>query len=880
MFSRLMILLLFFVSFLYTNSYAEETNVRVLLKWYHQFEFAGFYAAQSQGYYRDLGLHVELVEGSEEYQRDAISLVSAGEFDFAITDNKLLDSILLGDSISVVAQIFQKNSTGLVTLDSAGITDIRDIRGKSIVIDNAQGKIAQYFLKARGIERGEYEVIQAVNPVRSLSEGKISGYFGYLPEIIYYLNENSIAHHVFRPDSYGWDFLGDTVITNSAYASSNRDVVIKFIEATRKGWDYAINNPNIIVNHILSLKTNRPNSLSAKMLQFEIPHVIDFLGYDFVEVGHIYKKRWNRLFHSLCSLDRPSCEKIDFNEFYFQKEVEYFPYFISVTVALIILALVFAAMIFRHIRIIKRAKFVDRSLSSEKEKRKRIELELEMSQQAVGLALEGSGIAIFDSTAPFSYLQTNEQFALQIGYDPQNFHETFEHWAENVHPDDVDSFKGAFRGLVNGSIDSFESEIRVKHQSGAWKWILCRCQVIEKDKNKRPYRILGVNLNINDLKRAVEFAEETKKSQLSLLGSLGHEVRTPLTSIIGYSELLGDKCDEEKKSSYVRSILDNARNLLRVISGVIDISNAKNGKLIMAERPFRVDFLGNQIKECMCVMAEQKRIALDIKIDKSVPEVLIGDYFRYKQIITNIISNSMKVGGSGDISIQFEHSNKKNNGELVLRIFDDRHHVDEDSIPLLFDANSFHHFGDESNYSKTGFGLSVTKQLIDVLGGNMIIQRGKDSGTEYIVHLSCKTEGGDELETHGVLSSGDRLISLNLPILVVDDDDSNAQLIQKILEKFGISSDIAQDGYDAIQMVEKKNYSLIVMDIHMPGIDGVETTKVIRSKGITAPIIALSAYNASEYFERAKLAGIDDFISKPISQNELFFSIVKFAKSP
>ena len=563
----------------------------------------------------------------------------------------------------------------------------------------------------------------------------------------------------------------------------------------------------------------------------------------------------------------------------FREEINYYPYVVTLTILLIIAIIVsfgILIIVFRQRKIIELDK---KYLKTEVERKNKIELELEVSQHAISLALEGTGIAIFELIAPFGPIRCNDQFAIQLGHCPDNFHETIEHWRENAHPDDQANFRSAFHDITNGVISTFECEIRFLHSNGDWKWLLCRGEVIERNSDGEPQRILGVNLDIDDLKKAVEFAANIKRTQLSLLGSMGHEIRTPLTSIIGYSELLLEETCPEKNKDYAHTILDSGRNLLRTISGVIDISSAKNGKLVVVERPFQVNLLFDQMRDSLRVMAEQKRIALEFKVHESVPSTLVGDFGRIKQISTNIISDSMKFGEMGEIKTEL-NSIAKDNGvyELEIRIFDNRHTDTNAHVINLFEGAPKSTDGLFGGASRIGFGLSVTKQIIDIIGGKLLIKTDENIGTEYIINIPCQGQEGNQCKIEGPLTKDQMKISLAYPILIVDDDPCNANLIQKILEKFGAHSEIARDGYDAIRMTKEEVYSIIIMDIDMPGIDGIQATQIIRSQSINTPVIALSAHEALEYSERGNDVGISDFISKPISQKELFLSIQKYSE--
>lgn len=855
------------------GAYAEE-RVKVLLKWYHQFQFAGFYAAVKEGYYRQYGLDVQLVEGGQEISSDPLPLVLAGEYDFSVASLSLFDAFYRDQPVVVLAQIFQQNPYAFISNNARGIYDFKAFMGKTIVINKGAGDLAYSFLSKMGVQRSDLKVIDVIDPVHAMSNGLIDIFFTYNSSFPYTLSASGIVPFELRPEEYGWNFIGDSLITRRDLLDRRPDLVRNFVLATLKGWNFALDNPDQIISYILGLKTKKPYAINYEMLRFEAKKIDQYISRDLMEVGHIHLKRWENLYKKYCDDQDKVCKDTNLERFFYIDSRDYQKYFnVSSLGVLVLLSLIciFSFFIIQLRRIVKKR---TQQMVGEIAHRRQKERELKMNDYAISLALEGGGVGFFDLKPPFHNMKTNEQFSLQMGYSAENFHETLEHWVQSMHPDDRENFVSHFDNAKNGKSNAFDCELRILHAQGYWKWLLCRGRVVEWSGDKSPQRILGILLDIHDLKNAAEKAGHLGQQQCALFSSMGHEIRTPMNSIMGFAELLIDEVDQIQRTKYVAQIAQSSSQLLRITSGLIEIA--------------RVDFEGQELKknifnpklllQKVFDVLNQKQLEREhlisydplhplprwIKAEEmAISHVLFlfGDYIQRLQIV-------------GKIKISVEY------GELIsprgqLKIIYSFHanNFNPDDFIRLFNGQwpGWHHW---DNHGNRDFALTIAKRLMDLIGGRFSLSTSKNGESLYSLTFNVsqdEQEYSDQVEHK--FSYQTAKLSEKVTVLVVDDDDASAVLAQTMIEKFGGIVEIVKDGLSAIKIAQQRSFDIILMDIQLIGLDGIEVSKILRNKGILTPIIALSAHTPEQFNKNILNSAFSDFLHKPVGGKELFKSI-------
>ncbi len=394
---------------------------------------------------------------------------------------------------------------------------------------------------------------------------------------------------------------------------------------------------------------------------------------------------------------------------------------------------------------------------------------------------------------------------------------------------------------------------------------------------------LQIKYDLEELKKQKEIAELSDKLKEQFLANVSHEIRTPMNGVIGMAHLLSKTNPNTEQQEYIAAIKVSANNLMVIINDILDFSKINAGKIEFSEQEFNPRELFKGIMQILSVKAEEKGINIGCIVDYSVPETIVGDPIRLNQIILNLVTNAVKFTEHGKVVLHTEMvADSDKNIHLRFKVIDSGIGIPEDKLNTIFDS-----FSQVENNKRrgegTGLGLSIVKQLVELQGGSITVKSKVNKGSEFEFELSFKkVEGRVPVPRHRVADEKkeDKDFS-NACVLVVEDNKVNQLLVKNILKKFGFKHiDIAESGRAALDLVDKKEYHIILMDIQMPEMDGYDVTKNIRSKFNKelkqVPIIALTADATANEKQKAAEAGMDDYIVKPYTPEELLRVMNKY----
>jgi signal transduction histidine kinase/CheY-like chemotaxis protein len=432
------------------------------------------------------------------------------------------------------------------------------------------------------------------------------------------------------------------------------------------------------------------------------------------------------------------------------------------------------------------------------------------------------------------------------------------------------------------------SEVQFTHslisKNGAIKYINEYIKCLNGKDNK-PFKILGTIQDVSDQKevereliKARDLAEQSTRVKEQFLTNMSHEIRTPMNGILGFAKILdGTNLDDEQKQS-VNAIKRAGKNLMIVINDILDFSKIEADKMIFEEVDFSLSKNIKGVMELVSPISIEKNIKLIYNIDSQINDFLIGDPTRLSQILINLIGNALKFTDKGYVELIVSQV-KESETETFLQfaIIDTGVGIPIDKIDSIFE--SFNQASNETTrkFGGTGLGLTITRKLIELQGGSMTVESEIDKGSKFSFLIQFKKAQKGIVKTTKLKKeklSPDFLKNIN--ILLVEDNELNQLLAIKVFEKFDKTIDIADNGKIAIAKIEKNNYDIILMDIQMPEMDGIELTRYIRtnfgSKSKT-PIIALTAHATSNEEKRCLDSGMNDYLSKPFDFNELLEKI-------
>ncbi|WP_372655940.1 hybrid sensor histidine kinase/response regulator [Halobacteriovorax sp.] len=377
-------------------------------------------------------------------------------------------------------------------------------------------------------------------------------------------------------------------------------------------------------------------------------------------------------------------------------------------------------------------------------------------------------------------------------------------------------------------------------------------------------------------------AKSASRSKTDFLANISHEIRTPMTAIIGYADLLKrDNVSLDEKRDAAKVIDQNASHLLGLIDEILDISKIEAGKFDFEDEEVHLTTFLNEVYSLINVKSEENGIDLRFKNDGKIPEYIMTDPKRLKQILFNILGNSIKFTEVGFVELVVSYLKKDN--ALILRVSDSGIGIPPEKVDKLFkpfeqgDTSVARHFGG------TGLGLVLSKGLARGMGGDVRILSSKvNVGTAMEVVINIGEPKTLELMSSfstNIIDEKKSEIDINAltgkSILVVDDAKENARLFKLYLSEAGAEVEIANDGQAALDISEKKYFDLILLDLQMPGKDGFQVIEQLRKRSFDRPIVALTAHAMKEEKEKTKEAGFNDHITKPVSPELLINSVLR-----
>ncbi|MES2377979.1 MAG: PAS domain S-box protein [Bacteroidota bacterium] len=512
--------------------------------------------------------------------------------------------------------------------------------------------------------------------------------------------------------------------------------------------------------------------------------------------------------------------------------------------------------------------------------RKQVEIDYKRTENKYKLVLETIKMAAISLDYKGMITFCNQHLANLLGYTQKEI--LGMQWVESFIPEELKESIGAM--LTHNDIPQQYTN-PVVCRNGEQR-IISWQNTMSYDENGLLKETTSIGEDITDQQKATlalisakELAEKASRFKSDFLSIMSHEIRTPMNAVIGTTNLLISDDPRPEQMEYLNILKFSGENLLSIINDILDYNKIEAGKLELNELKFNIHTLTKKIKQTFAAKAIEKGLTLELNIDEAIPEFLTGDQMRLSQILNNLISNAVKFTLKGKILIDL-HTVQVDNKHAIIKftVSDTGVGIAPDNIDIIFDPFVQEPVLNNNNNGGTGLGLAITKRLVNLHKSDISVISNPGEGTTFTFTIAFKLP---ETEIKNKAPDADNAPMLNLHgmrVLIVDDNKMNLLIASRFLKKWQATVDEALNGQMAVDMVDKKAYDLIIMDLQMPIMDGFEATSVIKETHPQIPIIALTADAMPETYTKALAAGMSDYLTKPFIPAIFFEKVSRYYK--
>jgi PAS domain S-box-containing protein len=517
--------------------------------------------------------------------------------------------------------------------------------------------------------------------------------------------------------------------------------------------------------------------------------------------------------------------------------------------------------------------------------RKRTQEELRQSRERFELAVQGSKDGIWDWDVLRNEVYFSPRWKNMLGYEDHEISNRFEEWASRLHPEDRERALTTIDDYFNGRLSEYRLEHRLRHKDGSYRWILAR-GVACRGLDGKPYRMAGSHTDIThrkqieeDLQRAKEVAEAANRAKSEFLANVSHEIRTPLNGILGMTELALDTPLTDEQRDYLNTVKTSTHALLAVINDLLDFSKMEAGRYELVPVEFSLrDALGDALKT-LAFRAFGKGLELAYEVAPTVPDRLVGDWPRLRQVLTNLVGNAIKFTERGEVLVQvsairarsvsdgFDQPVANAPGSDVLLHFTIRD--TGIGIPLDKQQAIFEPFvqadGSMSRkYGGTGLGLAISAKLVEMMGGRIDVDSTPGQGSTFTFEVPLALAGAEPHEPAAPELAG-------LPVLVVDDNASQRRILADTLSTWGVVPTTAEGGQAALRLLGNgRAFAAVLVDAVMPDLDGLALAERSAGWPQRPPLILMHNFaERHEVNERCQELGFVAALTKPFKPAEL-----------
>ncbi len=501
----------------------------------------------------------------------------------------------------------------------------------------------------------------------------------------------------------------------------------------------------------------------------------------------------------------------------------------------------------------------------------------------------------FNEDGIMTSVHWSDEFRRMLGYSgTEDYPDELESWSSRLHREDREHVLQEFRDTIQDYTGrkSYDVRYRLETKSGEWRWYHAMGRLIRRP-DGTPKTYVGMFVDITNeveqeqrLRDALERAEEASKAKTMFLSHMSHDIRTPINGIMGMTNIaLRHLDDTGRVRECLKKIDGSSHHLLSLINDVLDMSRIESGKVHINEEPFD---LGELIADCSSIIQGQlvgREIDYSADLSGILHRKLVGDDLHLRQILINILGNSVKFTHDGDrISICVRELGQEDGmARFLFELSDTGIGMSKDFLPKLFDSFSQENGGSRTNYKGTGLGMAITKEFVELMNGTIEVESQLNEGTKFTIELPMRID--EEPENSRVSPENEMADIRGLRVLVAEDNDINMEIVTMLLGEMGVEVTQAWNGKEAVESFENSPVGLldaILMDVMMPEMDGMDATRKIRAMNRpdakSVPIIAATANAYEEDVRMVREAGMDAHIAKPMDIGQLAHLLQRLSK--
>ncbi len=852
------IILLAISSAVYANGNLEK--VKLQLKWYHSFQFAGYYAAVEKGFYKDAGLDVELIEGKTNL--DCSEMLLSEKADYVIAMPNMLLDFINGKPVVALAAIFQHNPFVLMTRSDSGLSSPHDLINKKVLMNVKDNASMLVMFKKEGINLNKINIGEMNYDYSLLENKEVDAMIAYKTNEPFVFKEKGIETNIINPKNYGIDFYGDCLFTSKKKIDNNPEQVTAFHKASLKGWEYAMSHSDEIISLI---KNKYKSKKSVNSLKFEASEMQSLIMPKFVKIGFMNKDRWEHIaeIYKEAGLIKGdySLDGFIYNP---QKKIsERNKQLLLLTSAVSLVIFVISIILVIYNRKLKKSD-------------KRLTWFSNIISEAIFISEKGI------------CLEANKTASKMFGYEHDELIGIFgadlftEESKIIVEKNMLENYSLPYDAVAVKK-DGTEFDVEIHGDFFEFNGKKARITSV-KNISIRKEKERELKLTKKFLEEQIIYAnsmvEQTQKAtevKAQFLANMSHEIRTPLNGICGIIQLLEKTALSEEQKEYLKTMDYSSERLLTLINDILDISKIEAGKMEVVKDGFNLADVINNMRAMFHSKLQENNITFEIKNNIDSKNCYLTDVNRLQQILINLINNAIKFTKDGEVTLEInEKKRDENNSELHFSVIDNGIGISEKNQLKLFSDFVQADSSTTKKFGGTGLGLSISKKLTELLGGEISVSSKLGKGSVFSFFI--KAENTDTI-TRSFKRIEKNVEIENLKVLLVEDSQTNQMIAKNLLECIGCVVDVAENGKIALEKIYKKDYGIVFMDIQMPVMDGITATCELRknAKYAELPIIALTANNMAGDKERFLQDGMTGFIPKPLKEIELKLAIAEHA---